>query len=201
MSKKINPYGFRLPRINSWKSRWNLINLKKNIYEDSLIRNYITDNFDNKYTNDIYIEKIAESYIVIIYSIRPGMVVGKNGKNIKDIKDFFINKKININIYIKEIKNIYINSDNLSKSICYYISKRGNYKKIINFIIDKAIQYSIRGIKICISGRLNGNDIARKENYIMGRVQLTKIDSKISYSKSLSNTKYGIICVKVWINF
>ncbi|MGX7589230.1 30S ribosomal protein S3 [Candidatus Vidania fulgoroideorum] len=198
MGNKVNPIGLRIPRLYNWNSKW-ILN-KRNVIEDIQIRNYIKNNFEDKYINNVFIEKSAENYIILINSSKPGIIIGKFGKNIKLMKNFFKKKLINVYISVKETKNLDINSNHISKNICSTIEKRGNYKKIINLSMEKAMEYAIRGIKISISGRLNGNDIARKEIYKLGKVQLICIDNKISYSSSLSKTKYGIICVKVWIN-
>ncbi|WDI79187.1 30S ribosomal protein S3 [Candidatus Vidania fulgoroideae] len=199
MGNKINALGFRIPKFYCWNSKW-ILN-KKNLIEDIMIRSYIKKNFENKYINNIFVEKSAENYIVLINSSKPGIIIGRLGINIKNMKRFFKKRLVNVYISVKETINLDINSDNISKNICFSIEKRKNYKRIINIYMEKAMNYAIRGIKITISGRLNGSDIARRETFKLGKVQLIKINNKVSYTKSISKTKYGIICIKVWINF
>ncbi|MGX7576673.1 30S ribosomal protein S3 [Candidatus Vidania fulgoroideorum] len=199
MGNKINPIGLRLPKYSNWKFRW--YDKKKffcKIIENEKIITYIKKTFKNL-VNDIFIEKVKDCYLVLIYSSKPGLIIGKNGINIKKISSILNN--INLQIIVKDIKNSEINTEFISENICIAIKKRENYKKIINLHIKKAMRYAIKGIKIQISGRINGIEISRRETYKNGKISLNKISKKISYSSKNVNTKYGIINIKTWISY
>ncbi|WGH27144.1 MAG: 30S ribosomal protein S3 [Candidatus Shikimatogenerans bostrichidophilus] len=218
MGQKTNPISNRLGIIQGWKSLW-FNNYYINIKEDYLIRKFINDRFVNKFCiSSIIIERTINKIIINICTSRPAIVIGKKGNEVKylksKIKDIIISNNNNINI-LKKIKNNNINSDIyinvidiikpeidsllVAKNICRQIESRISYKRSIKFSIMIAIKNKIKGIKIKISGRLNGNEIARSETYKKGYIKLSTFRSNIDYNFYEANTKYGKIGVKVWI--
>ncbi|WGH27656.1 MAG: 30S ribosomal protein S3 [Candidatus Shikimatogenerans bostrichidophilus] len=218
MGQKSNPIANRLGIIFGWKSLW-VNNYNLYIIEDNLIRNYINNRFINKYCiSSIIIERIRNKTIITICTSKPAIVIGKKGNEVdflkKKIKKIIINNyynnnlnlknKININnilIYINviDIINPEIDSLLVAKNICRQIESRISYKKSIKLSIITAIKKKVKGIKIKISGRLNGNEMARTETYKKGIIKLSTFRSNIDYGFYEANTTYGKIGIKVWI--
>ncbi|MGX7582992.1 30S ribosomal protein S3 [Candidatus Vidania fulgoroideorum] len=201
MGNKINPIGYRISRFNNWYSKWNS---DFKTYKTKLIENLILRNFLEKEVKEfsrIYIESARNFFLIKIFSSKPGIVIGKKGGNIKRIK-FNLEKKFNKKFYIiikDVISDIDVNS--ISRKICYYLEKRMNYRKIINNTINRIKKFLIRGLKIKVSGRLNGADIARKESFKLGKISLNCINEKVDFSEKFAETAYGKIGVKVWISY
>ncbi|WOX79418.1 30S ribosomal protein S3 [Candidatus Shikimatogenerans bostrichidophilus] len=214
MGQKSNPISNRLGIIYGWKSIW-IKNYYLNVNEDNMIRNYINNRY--KYCiSTIIIEKIKNRVIITICTSKPAIVIGKKGKEVEKLKKIINNiiinnkkeylyyKKIENNSYdiyinVVDVKNPEIDSILVSKNICRQLESRIYYKKSIKYAIKSAMIKKINGIKIKISGRLNGAEIARTEVYKEGSIKSSTLRSNIDYSLSEANTKYGKIGVKVWI--
>ncbi|WOX79280.1 30S ribosomal protein S3 [Candidatus Shikimatogenerans bostrichidophilus] len=215
MGQKSNPISNRLGIIYGWKSIW-IKNYYLNVNEDNRIRNYINNRY--KYCiSTIIIEKMNYRVVITICTSKPAIVIGKKGKEVDKLKkniNNIINKKEKEYLYYKKIEKksnrfIYINvvdvknpeidSILVSKNICKQLESRISYKKSIKYAIKSAMEKKINGIKIKISGRLNGAEIARTEVYKEGSIKASTLRSNIDYSLSEANTKYGKIGVKVWI--
>ncbi|MDH3005131.1 MAG: 30S ribosomal protein S3 [Candidatus Shikimatogenerans sp. JK-2022] len=218
MGQKANPIANRLGLIYGWKSIW-VNNYFLNVKEDNDIRDYINNRFKNRYCiSSILIERTINKIIITICTSKPAIVIGKKGKEVnylknqikniikKNIKNNFLNK----NKYIKNEKfDVYINVIDIvkpeldallvAKNICRQIENRISYKKSIKLSIFYAIRMKVKGIKIQISGRLNGAEMARKEIYKKGTIKLSTFRSNIDYGFYEANTTYGKIGVKVWI--
>ncbi|MDH3003711.1 MAG: 30S ribosomal protein S3 [Candidatus Shikimatogenerans sp. JK-2022] len=212
MGQKTNPTSNRLGIIHGWKSIW-LNDYSINVYEDYLIRKYLENRFFNKYCiSNIFIERTRNRIIINVCTSRPAIIIGKKGKEVnflkKEIKKIIINNRKNIikknkyfNIFLNIVDIIKPDIDSLlvAKNICRQIENRISYKRTIKYSILNAMRYKIKGIKIRISGRLNGNEIARSEVYKKGYIKLSTFRSNIDYNFYEANTKYGKIGVKVWI--
>ncbi|XBT18641.1 MAG: 30S ribosomal protein S3 [Candidatus Shikimatogenerans sp. Tcar] len=201
MSHKVNPFLRRLGIIFDWKSSW-LYNYKKNIKIDYLIRNFINKRKYNYYISNIYIEHINNKINIIIFTSRPAIIIGKNGVEILYIKkciNKIFNNKYNILLSIKEILNNDLDALLISKNIALQIKKGNSYKKVIKHMISFLYKKNINGIKIKISGRLNGIDMARSEFFQKGNIKLSTLRANIDYGFHELCTKYGIISIKVWI--
>ncbi|WGH26114.1 MAG: 30S ribosomal protein S3 [Candidatus Shikimatogenerans bostrichidophilus] len=219
MGQKTNPISNRLGIIHGWKSLW-FNNYYLNVTEDYLIRNFINNRFLNKFCiSTILIERTINKILINICTSRPAIVIGKKGsevnflkKKIKKIvnnnrKNFFYFKKnnniknLNIDIYINviDIINPEIDSLLVAKNICRQIENRISYKRSIKLSIINSMKMNINGIKIRISGRLNGAEMARTEIYKDGFIKISTFRSNIDYGFYEANTKYGKIGVKVWI--
>ncbi|WGH25480.1 MAG: 30S ribosomal protein S3 [Candidatus Shikimatogenerans bostrichidophilus] len=220
MGQKTNPISNRLGLIYGWQSIW-INNYLKNVKEDNDIREYINKRFNNRYCiSNILIERTSNKIIISICTSKPAIVIGKKGKEVNNLKEN-IKKIIFKNIYeyylfekkkkISKIKNIliYINVIDIikpemdallvAKNICRQIRNRVSYKKAIKLSIFTALKMKALGIKIQISGRLNGAEMARTETYKKGIIKLSTFRSNIDYGLSEVNTNYGKIGVKVWI--
>ncbi|WGH25205.1 MAG: 30S ribosomal protein S3 [Candidatus Shikimatogenerans bostrichidophilus] len=216
MGQKTNPISNRLGLIYGWKSIW-INNYLLNVKEDNDIRNYINKRFLNRYCiSNIFIERTRNKIIITICTSKPAIVIGKKGKEVdfiknqikiiikNNLKNNLLNNKTNYkecNVYINVIDIIKPELDALlvAKNICRQIENRISYKKSIKFSILSAMKMKVQGIKIQISGRLNGAEMARRELYKKGTIKLSTFRSNIDYGFYEANTTYGKIGVKVWI--
>ena len=202
MGQKINPIGFRLGVNRSWDSIWYA---KKNDYgnfliEDYKIRQYIRKNIINSGVSEIIIERSPKKCSVSIHTSRPGFVIGKKGADIEKIKSK-ISKITDSEVFvnIKEIKKPELNAYLVAENIAQQLVKRIAYRRAMKRAMQSTMRLGAKGIKVCVSGRLAGNEIARTEWLREGSVPLHTLRANLDYSESEALTTYGIIGVKVWI--
>jgi small subunit ribosomal protein S3 len=202
MGQKVNPIGFRLGINRSWDSVWYA---KKNDYskfliEDYKIRKYIRKNIINSGVSEIIIERSSKKCSVSIHTSRPGFVIGKKGSDIEKIKNK-ISKITDSEVYvnIKEIKKPELNAYLVAENIAQQLVKRIAYRRAMKRAMQSTMRLGAKGIKVCVSGRLAGNEIARSEWLRNGSIPLHTLRANLDYSESEALTTYGIIGVKVWI--
>jgi len=202
MGQKVNPVGFRLGVNRGWDSVWyaKKNEFGNNLIEDFKIRSYIKKNVVNSGVSKVMIERTTKKCFVTIYTSRPGFVIGKKGSDIEKIKANlakFITNEVQLNI--KEIKQPELNSYLVAENITQQLVKRISYRKAMKRAIQSALRIGAKGIKVMISGRLGGNEIARTEWLREGSVPLHTLRADVDYAESEALTTYGIIGVKVWI--
>ena len=202
MGQKVNPIGFRLGVNRSWDSIWYA---KKNDYgkfliEDYKIRQYIRKNIINSGVSEIIIERSSKKCSVSIHTSRPGFVIGKKGADIEKIKSK-ISKITDSEVFvnIKEIKKPELNAYLVAENIAQQLVKRISYRRAMKRAMQSTMRLGAKGIKVCVSGRLAGNEIARTEWLREGSVPLHTLRANLDYSEAEALTTYGIIGVKVWI--
>ena len=202
MGQKVNPVGFRLGVNRGWDSVWfaKKKQFGKNLIEDFKIREYIKKNVVNSGVSKIMIERSSKKCFVTIHTSRPGFVIGKKGSDIEKIKKN-ISKLSNheITLNIKEIKKPELNSYLVAENVSQQLIKRISFRRAMKRAIQSALRLGAKGIKICVSGRLGGNEIARSEWIREGSVPLHTLRADVDYGESEALTTYGIIGVKVWI--
>ncbi|WP_458659087.1 30S ribosomal protein S3 [Candidatus Vidania fulgoroideorum] len=199
MGNKINPACYRLPINNNWFCKHSNNNIKKNVILFDDINNYINKIIGEFICNEIYLEILEKDLIITIYSIKPGLIIGHNGKNVNLIKEY-LKKKYNFNAYLN-IKESHILDHDFSFffiNLFNKIKNRENYKNFLKKNFDEILGDKIIGIKILISGRINGSDISNKEVYKKGVIPLQSYSSKIFYKNRHFMTKYGLIGIKIW---
>ena len=202
MGQKVNPIGLRLGINRTWDSIWFA---KKNNYgnlliEDYKIRRYIKENIINSGVAQVIIERKAKKCIISIYTSRPGFVIGKKGSDIEKIKKNL--SKISsgeVSLNIKEIKKPELNAYLVAENIAQQLIKRIAYRRTMKRAIQSALRLGSKGIKVCLSGRLAGNEIARTEWTREGSVPLHTFRANVDYAEAEALTTYGIIGIKVWI--
>lgn len=201
MGQKTNPIGIRLGITRTWVSNWFAKErFPDYLYEDILIRNYLKKRLEHGGISTIEIERTAKRVTVGIHTSRPGIVIGKKGEEVERLKgelQHLTQKEIQINI--KEVKKPEMDAQLVGDNIARQVEKRVSYKKAIKKAISTAIRMGAEGIKIQISGRLNGAEIARTETYKEGRIPLHTLRAIIDYATTTAHTTYGCIGVKVWI--
>ena len=202
MGQKVNPIGLRLGINRGWDSIWFA---KKREYgnlliEDYKIRDYIKKNVTNSGVSQVIIERTSKKCIVSIYTSRPGFVIGKKGSDVDKIKNKL--SKITsseVSLNIKEIKKPELNAYLVAENITQQLVKRIAYRKTMKRAIQSALRLGAKGIRVCLSGRLAGNEIARTEWLREGSVPLHTFRADVDYAEAEALTTYGLIGVKVWI--
>ncbi len=202
MGQKVNPIGLRLGINRGWDSVWfaKKSNYGNLIVEDFKIRDYIKKNIVNSGVAQVIIERKAKKCIVSIYTSRPGFVIGKKGSDIDKIKKNL--SKISsseITLNIKEIKKPELNAYLVAENIAQQLVKRIAYRRAMKRAMQSTLRLGAKGIRVCLSGRLAGNEIARSEWLREGSVPLHTFRADVDYAEAEALTTYGIIGVKVWI--
>lgn len=202
MGQKANPKGLRLGIINTWTSRWyaDKRNYGRYVGEDVKIRKYVMEKLSNAAIAKIEIERAASRLRVVIHSAKPGLVIGKKGKDIDDLRSKLRNLvKREVSLNIVETRKPDSNAQLLADNVAAQIKRRINYRRAAKDVISKAMRTGAEGVKIMISGRLNGTDIARTEFYKDGRIPLHTFRADVEYATSGSMTTYGVVGIKVWV--
>ena len=202
MGQKVNPIGLRLGINRGWDSIWfaKKKEFGKYLIEDFKIRKYIKKNIINSGVSEIIIERSSKRCTVSIHTSRPGFVIGKKGADIEKIKKNI--SKITENevlINIKEIKKPELNANLVAENIAQQLVKRIAYRRAMKRAMQSAMRLNAKGIKVMVSGRLAGNEIARSEWLREGSIPLHTLRANVDYGEAEALTTYGIIGVKVWI--
>ncbi len=202
MGQKVHPIGFRLGINRSWDSIWfaKKGDYGKYLIEDYKIRQFIKKNIKNAGVSEVVIERSSKKCIVSIHTSRPGFVIGKKGSDIEKIKNK-ISKitKDEVSVNIKEIKKPELNAYLVSENIAQQLEKRVAYRRAMKRSMQATMRLGAKGIKVSVSGRLAGNDIARTEWLREGSIPLHTLRANLDYAESEALTTYGMIGVKVWI--
>jgi len=201
MGQKTNPIGNRLGYIRGWESNWyGGNNYTEKLVEDEQIRNYIRARLAKASISRIIIERTLKLVTITIHTARPGIIIGKNGQEVERLKEELkklTQKEVGINI--AEIKRPEMDARLVADSIARQIEGRVSYRRAIKMAIASTMRMGSEGIKVMISGRLAGAEIARSESYKEGRIPLHTFRADIDYALSEAHTTYGRIGVKVWI--
>ncbi|MDD2396939.1 MAG: 30S ribosomal protein S3 [Tissierellia bacterium] len=202
MGQKVNPHGLRVGIINDWDSKWyaDKKNFGDNLTEDYKIREYIKkENFQAGIAK-IEIERFAGRVKVSVFTAKPGMIIGKGGTGVDNLKtsiEKITGKTVIINV--EEVKVPELNGQLVAENIASQIEKRISFRRAMKQAMQRTMKTGAKGIKTSASGRLNGADMARTEGYSDGKVPLHTLRSDISYGFAEANTTFGKIGVKVWI--
>ena len=201
MGKKVNPIIFRIGVNRKWPSSWyGGKDYAEKLHQDIQIRNVINNNIKNASISSIGIERAANKLKVTIVSSRPGMIISKKGEGIAKIKKLLGNSiKADIVINIIEEKKPEVNASLVAENIAVQLEKRVSFRKAAKRAIQAAMRMGAKGIKVSISGRLGGAEIARTEWYKEGRVPLHTLRALIDYDLKEADTTFGVLGVKVWI--
>ena len=202
MGQKVNPIGLRLGINKGWDSVWyaNKRNFGNFLIEDFKIREHIKKTVVNSGVSKVMIERTSKKCFVTIYTSRPGFVIGKKGADIEKIKKNIMKITDNdVNVNIKEIKKPELNSNLVAENIAQQLVKRVAYRRAMKRAMQSAMRLNAKGIKVMLSGRLAGNEIARTEWLREGSIPSHTLRADIDYGFAEALTTYGIIGVKVWI--
>ena len=202
MGQKINPHGFRVGVVFDWSTRWfaDKKDFANFLVEDHKIRKDLKEKYYSTGISRIDIERSAAKMTINLYTGRPGMIIGRGGKGIEDLKAY-VEKSINrpVNINVLEVKNPDGDAQLVAENIAQQLEKRISFRRAMKQSIQRAMRSGIKGIKVKVSGRLNGADIARNEHYHEGSIPLQTLRANIDYGFAEAKTTYGRLGVKVWI--
>src|ERR1700722_9978877 len=207
MGQKVNPIGFRVGITEDWKSRWYA---PKSAYGDFLVEDFkVRKHIDAKLNrrppfaavSDILIERTREEVTVTVKTARPGLVIGPKGAEVDKLREELedmIKRKV-APIKVIEIKNPDLNGQLVAEAIAEQLKKRASFRRVLNMRMDATMQAGAKGIKIAVSGRLGGAEIARSEKATVGSVPLTTLQADVNYEYAIAFTTYGAIGGRVWI--
>ena len=202
MGQKAHPYGLRVGYIYTWKSRWfaNKQVFPKLLLEDIKIRKYVKKALSTAAVSKIEVERASEKIKVLIFTARPGIIIGRRGSEIEKLKEELQSiAGTEVEIEIKEIKKPNLDAQLVAENIAFQIEKRISHKRAMKKSVQNALDSGARGIKIACAGRLGGGEIARDESYRVGSVPAQTLRADIDYGFAEALTTYGLIGVKVWI--
>jgi len=204
MGQKVHPKIFRIGLIYDWNSKWySKKNYSTFLKQDIQIRKFIPKELKDASIARIEVERSANSITVIIYSAKPGIIIGRGGKGVEELKEKivkqFLPPKTTLNINIQEVKNPNLSSEIVVQSMIADLEKRMPYRRVMKQTISRIEKAGAKGVKVIVSGRLNGVEIARTETLKSGRLPLHTLRAEIDYARGTASTTYGAIGVKVWI--
>ena len=202
MGQKVNPIGLRVGIYRDWDSVWfaKKREFGKFLIEDYKIREYVKKNVINSGVSQVKIERTSKKCIVTIHTSRPGFVIGKKGSDVEKIKKNLLKiTSSEVSLNIKEVKKPELNAYLVAENIAQQLVKRIAYRKTMKRAIQSALRLGAKGIRVCLAGRLAGNEIARTEWLREGSVPLHTFRADVDYAEAEALTTYGIIGVKVWI--
>ncbi len=202
MGQKVNPNGIRLGITKDWTSKWyaNSQDYAKHLNADMKIREFLTDKLKGAAISRVQIERPARNARIAIHSARPGVIIGKKGGEIENLRDD-ISRMINVPVHItiEEVRKPELDGMLVAENVAQQLERRVMFRRAMKRAVQTTMRQGALGIKICVSGRLGGAEIARTEWYREGRVPLHTFRADIDYGTARAETTYGVIGVKVWI--
>ena len=202
MGQKVNPNGIRLGINRTWSSRWySKSEYSKLLHEDLNIKKFVEKKLKKASISKVNIERAAKKLRISIFSSRPGIIIGKKGADIENLKST-LSKMSNLEVYIdiKEVRKPEVEAKLVAENIANQLERRISFRRAMKKAIQSSMRLGAKGVKIVCSGRLGGAEIARTEKYHEGSVPLHTLRSDIDYATAQAKTTYGICGIKVWIN-
>lgn len=210
MGQKVHPYGFRLGVIKTWTSKWfEQKNYAAWLHEDITLKRVVKEHLSNAGIALVEIERAASKVKVIIYTARPGIVIGKGGKGVEDLKKgsgkfpglvkYTNASPDDIVIDVQEIRKPDTNAQLVAENVCTQLERRVSFRRAMKKAVGAAMKLGAKGIRIRCAGRLGGSEMARVESYREGRVPLHTLRADIEYGQAEAHTTYGAIGTKVWL--
>lgn len=207
MGHKVNPIGLRIGITQSWKSKWfSKKEYRLNLKQDVQIRNAIMKKWKAAMIADVEIERSAKMIRIIIKTARPGVLIGRGGSGIEDVKNyihtefFHKNKNINLRLDVQEVKHFEESAMIVAQNLVEQLEKRMPFRRAMKSMLDQVMKNkSIKGVKIEMSGRLGGAEMSRREWSAKGTIPLHTMRSDIDFARATAYTTYGTLGVKVWL--
>lgn len=202
MGQKVHPIGMRLGIVKDWASRWyaSSKDFADTLCADIKVREYLGEKLAQAGISRIQIDRPARNAKITVYTARPGVIIGKSGKEIETLRDEVHQiLKVPVHISIEEVRKPELDAKLVAEAVAQQLEKRVMFRRAMKRAVSTAIRLGAKGIKICVSGRLGGAEIARSEWYREGRVPLHTLRADIDYGLAEAFTTYGVIGVKVWI--
>lgn len=204
MGQKVHPKIFRIGNLYTWNSKWfSKRDYAKFLRQDILIRKFLKQRLKDAGIEKVEIERSASSVNVIIYSAKPGIIIGRGGQGVEDlkkkIKKQFLDIKTSLNVTIQEVRNPNLSAQLVAQSMAADLEKRMPYRRVLKQSVSRIEKTNAKGVKVTVAGRLNGAEIARTESLSSGSLPLHTLRADIDYARTIAQTTYGTIGVKVWI--
>jgi small subunit ribosomal protein S3 len=201
MGQKVHPYGFRLGVTKNWRSRWFAKqDYSKLLHEDLELKESLLARLKAAGVSSIEVDRPGNKLRITIRTSRPGIIIGRKGAEIEKLKGDLAQKtKREVFIDIQEVHRPELDAQLVSESIALQLEKRVAFRRAMRKAVDSALRFGCKGIKVRVSGRLNGAEIARSEWYLQGQLPLHTLRADIDYGFSQAYTTYGVIGVKVWV--
>ena len=210
MGQKVNPFGLRLGVIFNWKSRWFFSNkrtFRETLISDIKIRKKLMKKFGFASVTEIEIERAIKKITVIIYSVKPGMIIGRGGKGLEEVKKYIVDnmlggkkeKEVKIELKIEPVKKPYLNAYFVAQSIAEKLIRNFPHRGVVHNMMNRVMEAQAKGIKIQLGGRVAGAEISRREKYFQGTIPTSTIRENIDFARYPALTKSGYIGIKVWI--
>jgi len=212
MGQKVNPKGFRLGITNDWNSRWFFSDKKrylKTLISDIRMREALINKFKFASITQVDIERAINKIVVIIFSVKPGMIIGRGGKGLEEVKELIMkelkktgvekSEKVKVEIKVKPIKRPYLNATYVAQTISSRLVKNFSHRRSVHYALNRVMESGAKGVKIQLSGRIGGREIGRTEKYAEGTVSTSTIRENIDYASYPSLTRSGYVGIKVWI--
>lgn len=211
MGQKVNPTLYRIGNIYSWKSRWfaDKDNYSDKVLQDYKLREYLQENLAHAGLDEVTIERSLATLKIVLKVSRPGVVIGKGGSNLEEIKhgvekllaetDGKASKKMRVSIRVEEVEKPELSSKLVAERIAQQLISRYPHRRAVNQALDKVMSAGAKGVKIQLSGRIGGTEIGRTETYSQGSVPTQTLRADIDYYESPAKTRSGYVGIKVWI--
>ncbi|ADC89246.1 ribosomal protein S3 [Thermocrinis albus DSM 14484] len=203
MGQKTHPIGFRLGIIKDWTSKWYAEgkDYTQLLHEDLKIKRYIKERYASAGISRVVVERMAEKVKVRILAARPGIIIGRKGAEVEQLKkdlEKMAPGKI-ITITVDEVRTPELDAQLVAEEIALQIERRVSHRRAMKRAIDNAIKAGAKGVKVQVKGRIGGAELARAEWFLVGRMPLQTLRADIDYGFAVAQTKYGVLGVKVWI--
>src|SRR5437764_5185766 len=201
MGQKVHPYGFRLGVTKTWRSRWFAKqDYSKLLHEDLELRESLQSRLRAAGISSIEVDRPGNKLRITIRTSRPGIIIGRKGAEIEKLKSDLAKKtKREVFIDIQEVHRPELDAQLVSESIALQLEKRVAFRRAMRKSVDSALRFGCKGIKVRVSGRLNGAEIARSEWYLQGQLPLHTLRADIDYGFAEAHTTYGVIGIKAWL--
>jgi len=204
MGKKVNPFLYRLGVIRDWKSKWfSAKKYSQYLRNDVEVREFLKKKLLKAAIEDIVIERSSNSVIVNVYSARPGIIIGRGGTEVEELRQEIakrIKEKTEVKVNIIEVRNPEASAKLVAQTIAEQIERRIPFRRTIKKAIERTMQNrQVKGVKVAIAGRLDGAEMARTEWLSEGKIPLQTLRADIDFAKCNAHTTYGVVGIKVWI--
>ncbi len=210
MGQKVNPKGLRMGILFNYSSRWFFSNkrlFRETLISDMKIRENLFKKFGYASITQIDIERAIKKITVIIYSVKPGMIIGRGGKGLEDVKKYIVaemgkvnrEKELKIEIKIEPVKKPYLSAYYVAQLIAEKLVKGFSHRSVIHQAMNRVIESGGKGVKIQVGGRINGAEISRREKYFQGTIPTSTIRENVDFARYPALTKSGYIGVKTWV--
>jgi small subunit ribosomal protein S3 len=210
MGQKVHPKGLRLGILYNWSSRWFFSNKKayrEALISDAHIREVLMKKLEFASVTHIEIERAINKITLIIYSVKPGMIIGRGGKGLEDVKKYVLKylkhsvgaRESKLDLKIEPVKKPYLNAYYVAQSIAEKLKKNFPHRSVVHNTMNRVIESGGKGIKVQLGGRIAGAEISRREKYFQGTIPTSTIREDVEFSKYPALTRSGYVGVKVWI--